>query len=152
MITVFLSLSILAITAGGLLSAFTARRTTRATAWASAYLVLVVGVIQLGLLSTWQDLGEPRAGLVLGALCVYNLANIGVMTGTLLDIRQTYRRFLVNSGGVWIAVAMVLLAVAVSGSPASLSLAAFIALLAIIFISMPTGLVLSSRRRHKTGR
>lgn len=144
----FSALSVLAIVAGGVLSAFSARRPTRQTAWASAYLVLIVGIIQLGLVAIWRGLGHPGAVATACALLIYNLGSGGVIVGTLLKARLRHYRALVNLGGGLIAAAMVLLLLAVAKSRASLPLAEFIALVIVILVSMPVGLVLSGRR-HK---
>lgn len=147
-VIIFSTLSVLAIVAGGLISAFSARKPTRATAWASAYLVLVVGIIQLGLISVWYRLTQPEATEVFVALLVYNLGNASVIAGTILKKRVEYYRILVNVGGALIGLAMVLLLVAVRGSQASWVLAEFIGLAAAILISMPIGLMLSAKK-HK---
>ena len=146
---VFLPLCILAILIGGLISAFSARKPTRSTAWVSAYLVLVVGVIQLGLVTTWQRIGRPDAAAVSSALLIYNLGNIGVIIGTFYKLKLKYYRALVNIGGLFIAIAMALLLIAARNSRFSMALIEFIVLALIILISMPIGLMLSSRR-HKT--
>jgi 4-amino-4-deoxy-L-arabinose transferase-like glycosyltransferase len=70
------------------------------------------------------------------------------MAGTLLKTRLVRYRLLVNGGGACIGLAMVLLLFAVRRSPASWTLAAFIALAAVILVSMPAGLVLSARRHR----
>jgi len=145
--TIFLIFSVLAIMGGGLISVFTARKPTRQTAWVSAYLVLVVGIIQLGLVSAWHKLGQPETGMMLAALIVYNFGNASIIAGTLLKKQLSYYLALVNLGGALIALAMALLLTAVRNSSVSWTLAGFIVLVVIILISMPIGLVLSSRRR-----
>lgn len=149
--TVFSVLSILAIVAGGVISAFSARRPGWATAWVSAYLVLVVGIVQFGVVAAWHRLGEPSDALVLWALIAYNLGNAGVIAGTLQKKRLPYYRVLVNGGGLCIALAMALLLTAVRNAQASWTLAAFVALTVVILVSMPVGLWLSNRR-HKAVR
>lgn len=146
-VIIFSVLSVLSAVAGGMISAFTARKPTRQTAWTSAYLVLVVGIVQLGLVTAWHELGQPEGVTVLSALIVYNLGNASVIAGTLLKKRLSYYPVLVNLGGLLIALAMVLLLAAVRNSQASWTLAGFIALAALILVSMPVGLQLSSRRQ-----
>lgn len=149
MVTIISSaLSILAIVAGGLLSAFSARRPTRPIAWASAYLVLVVGIIQLGLITLWHRLGQPETTAVAVALIAYNLGNGTVIAGTMLKKRLRYYRVPVNSGGLFIGLAMIILLFAVRKSSASWALTEFIVLAVIILVSMPIGLLLSVKR-HK---
>jgi hypothetical protein len=146
--TVFLTLSALAIVTGGLLSAFSARRPTRQTSWASAYLVLVVGVIQFGIVVAWQHLGHPDAALAAVALTMYNLGNMLVIVGTILKARLPLYRMLVNGVGTVIGVAMALLLITVRNVAASWTLAGFIILTSVILVSMPVGLTLSAKRRN----
>lgn len=145
---IFLTLSVLAIVAGGLLSAFSARQPTRRASWASAYLVLVVGVIQYGIVVAWQHLHHPQTTLMILALCAYNLGSALVVTGTVLKARLPFYRMLVNSGGTAIGLSMALLLIAVRKAPASWTLAGLVVLAAIILVSMPIGLTLSAKRHH----
>lgn len=146
--TVFSVLSILAIVLGGLISAFSARKPTRFTSWVSAYLVLVVGVIQLGLVTMWHQLGQPENAIALAAFLFYNLGNLGVITGTMSKKTLSYYPVLVNLGGILIALAMALLLLAIRSLSFSGALVVFVVLAVIILVSMPIGLVLSSKR-HK---
>lgn len=141
------ALSLAAIIAGGVISAFTARHPTRPTSWVSAYLVLVVGVIQLGLVVAWQQLGHLETALAACAFISYNLGNIGVIVGTLLKQRARYYCVLVDIGGALLALAMILLLLAIRGLSTSPPLIGFISLVVIILVSMPIGLMLSHRRR-----
>jgi hypothetical protein len=144
---IFSVLSILAIVAGGLISAFSARNPTRLTSWMSAYLVLVAGLVQFGLITIWAGLGSPSGGIMLMALLAYNLGNIGVLAGTMEKARAAYYVRLVDLGGILLALALILMLWAVRQSGFSWTMAEFVALVLIILISMPIGLVLSHRRR-----
>ena len=140
---IFFTLSLLAITAGGVISAFTARKPSRLTSWVSAYLVLVVGIIQFGLVSLWNQLGQPGDTITLLAFIAYNLGNLAVVIGTILKRKAA----LVNLGGMLIALAMVLFLTIPWGTKLSWALIGWIALAVVILVSMPIGLVLSSLRR-----
>lgn len=142
---IFTVLSLAAITAGGLLMAFSARKPTWLTSWMSAYLVLVVGVIQLGLVAGWRGLGEPDAVLALTAFILYNLGNLSVILGTAFKTRTKHYFAVVSIGGALLAASMILLLISVRHARGSWGLAGFIALVVVILISMPTGVVLSAR-------
>lgn len=148
---IFFVLSVLAIVAGGILSAFSARRPTRLTAWASAYLVLVVGVIQAGLAAAWYGLKQPGSAVGVLAFILYNLGNAAVLSGTILRMRHRSAAAFVDWGGILIAAAMVGLLLALTGTPLSPLSVIVIVLVAIIAVSMPIGLYLSHKRRGKRG-
>lgn len=146
---IFGTIGILAITAGGTLSAFTARRPARLTSWMSAYLVLVAGLIQFGLAVGWQWLDTDPVPLATIAFVVFNLGNAAVIAGRALKSRSARALLLVQAGGALLAVAMALLAWSVRHAEASWTLAWFLALVIVILISMPIGLTLSARRASK---
>jgi hypothetical protein len=143
---IFATLSVLAIIAGGLISAFSARRPTQFTAWVSAYLVLVVGIMQLGIVSLWHALGRPQVAVAWLALLIYNLGNLCVIIGTLLKKRAGRYPRPVDLGGLFLALAMLLLLMSVRHAKLSWALGGFAALVIIILVSMPIGLVLSNKR------
>lgn len=145
-------LSVLAIAAGGMLSAFTARRPRRLTAWLSAYLVLVVGVVQLGLAIGWHDLASPRAAVAGAAFALYNLGSAGVVFGTMAKTRIPQSLAVVKAGGFCIGFAMFALLYAVKDTRVSWVLAGFAALTLAVLVSMPIGLVLSGRRHRELNR
>lgn len=144
-------ISVLAIIAGGLVAAFSAKRPSRVASWASAYLVLVVGIIQLGLAVAWQALAGASSSLALAAFIIYNLGNASVLAGTIYKARLKRYSLVVNCGGALLALAMVLLLLAPNYAKFSWPLAAFVALAIIILVSMPIGLTISSRR-HRTSK
>lgn len=143
MAALFGTLGITAVVAGGLLAAFSARRPTRLKAWVSAYLVLVVGIIQFGLAVGWQRLGGHDAQAALVAFGLYNAGNAAVVAGTSLCRRLPV---LVKAGGGALGLAMALLAWTARGVAPSWTLAWFLALVLVVVASAPAGLVLSARR------
>lgn len=144
----FILLGVLAILAGGLISAFTASNPSRTSVWLSAYLVLVVGIIQLGLIDAWYRLGRPQVVVTLLAFILYNLGNASVISGTILKTKVKYSSLLVKFGGVLIGLAMAFLLYSIKHAHISWALVEFITLTLTILISMPIGLTLSSKR-HK---
>lgn len=139
----FQVIGLLAIAGGGILAAFSARQPDRLKVWMSAYLVLVVGLVQFGLAVGWQRLGSPDTPVAAIAFAVYNIGNVLVMLGTAQKRRWA---ILVMAGGVLLAAAMALLVWTVRNTAASWTLVWFLALVLIILITMPIGLTLSARR------
>lgn len=146
MVDLFGTVGILAIVSGGLLAAFSANRPTRFKIWASAYLVLVVGVIQLGLAIGWQQLGMSSEIPAVPAFIIYNLGNICVVYGTVQKQHLHKPTVLVNIGGALLATSMLLLLWTARTAEASWALTWFVALVIVILVSMPVGLTLSARR------
>lgn len=144
---IFKILAFVAITSGGLLAAFAARRPTRLKSWASAYLVLVAGLIQLWLVLAYQSLAISRSGLALAGLVIFNLGNISVLAGTVYKKKLKKYSLVVNLGGGGLALAMILLLLAPSYASFTWTLAGYVALAVVILITMPIGLKMSSRRR-----
>ncbi|WP_155855117.1 hypothetical protein [Actinotalea ferrariae] len=130
--------------AGGLVAGFTAPVATESSSWASAYLVLVAGVAQvgLGLGSSILAPRPPSRVSTIGTLGLWNLGNGSVLAGVLLD-----RTTLVDIGGIALVIALglVLRTVRRSTGPALL-LRAYWLLVAVLGLSIPIGLVLSRIR------
>lgn len=147
-VDIALSLSVLAIIVGGVISAFTARKPSQLTAWLSAYLVLVVGTVQLGLIVGWRELGSPHYDSMAGALILYAVGNTAVVAGTLLKGRNKLSLPIVVAGSVLLGMAMVGLLYATRGAPISWIFIGFILLTSSILISMPIGVVLSVKRHR----
>lgn len=143
---IFEIISVLAIAAGGALTAFSAKKPVRFKNWASAYLVLIAGLAQLGLICGWQWLGHPHESLALIAFIIFDIANFLVIYGTARKWQKQPFATTVNTGGALIALAMILLISITSSAGASWTLAWFIALAAVILVSMTIGLTLSARR------
>ena len=113
--------------------------------WASAYLVLVVGVAQVALgiglgLLAGASLGRRELAWV---FALFNLGNAAVLAGTLLDGVLGGSVWIVDAGGALLAAAMALLLYLVRGAARGWLLGAFVAVVAVILVSMPVGLVLA---------
>lgn len=82
----FLTVAALAILAGGLVAAAVAHAPTQPMVWMVAYLVLVVGLVQvaLGLGQTLLPRTMPSTGFRVGECVLFNVGNVGVIAGTLL--------------------------------------------------------------------
>jgi len=145
---IFFAVGVLTVIAGGVLSAYGAKRPSRFRMWASAYLVLIAGAVQCGLAHGWRQLEEPHELLATLAFLFYNLGNLYVVLGTKLKGQSTYSFSLVGVGSGLLAAAMVLLLWSVHDSRISWTLGWFVALVLVVLVSMPVGLMLSWRR-HK---
>lgn len=100
----FLTVGVAAIALGGLFSAATARFASYHSAWFVAYLVLVVGIAQVGLgLGQWRLASKPLGVAVLFVeLLIFNVGNAGVMWGSL-----TSEPLWVDIGSVLLLVSLV---------------------------------------------
>lgn len=131
---------------GGLLAAVTHPFGWEAHgSWAAAYLVLVVGVAQLGLGvgQAWLSDRPPRRGHVSGELVGWNLGSALVVLGTLVA-----RPWVVDLGGALLVVALALFVLAVRGRAGTPRWAwwAYRVLALAVLVSVPVGLVLSALR------
>ncbi len=137
-----------AVVAGGILAAATASASSQPAAWATAYLVLVVGVVQIAL-AVGLGLLAPRPvtwAMQAGLFALFNLGNAAVLVGTLLDGSgggEGGEVWIVDAGGALLAVAMVLCIYLVRGARRGWLLAAFVSVVVVILVSMPIGLVLA---------
>ncbi len=133
-------IGVASIVAGGLVAAFVATDPSENGVWASAYLVLVVGVAQvaLGLGQAWLATRAPSQHVVLTELALYNLGNAAVIGGTLLD-----RTWLVDVGGVLLIAALALYLGAIRRARGGWVLLVYRLLIALVLISIPVGLVLA---------
>ncbi len=143
----FVALGGAAIIAGGLLAAVvglpgttTANLPLRQLAWASAYLVLVVGVAQIvfGAGQAWLSARVPKAGWVAGEWIVFNLGNAGVIAGTLCA-----RFWMVLAGTLLFAAGIALFLLGTRGGARGGWLVGYRVLLVLIFLSSLVGLVLA---------
>jgi len=140
----FVLVGAIAIVAGGLMAAITRPTGFAAGAWVAAYLVLVVGVAQLGL-----GLGQTLlAGDVTSLayrrweLALFNLGNLGVLVGTVAEVVA-----LVTAGGAVLLVSLLLFFAAVRRSPGHRRyLIMYRLLAALIAVSIPIGLTMSVLR------
>ena len=146
----FSIVAIAAVAGGGIISAFRARRPTRFVMWLTAYLVLVEGLIQFGLVTSWQRLDLSVGWVVILAFSVYNLGNAAVITGRVLRGRLVQARRIVYLGSTLLATAMLLFIWTIRDTAMSWGLVWFVVLIVILFVSMPIGTVLSARRHART--
>ncbi|HEX7022915.1 MAG TPA: hypothetical protein VF171_08655 [Trueperaceae bacterium] len=132
----------LAVIAAGLTSAATALAPSYHASWAVAYLVLVVGVAQV-VLGLGQALLTPAPlparGTALQA-AVFNLGNAGVLSGSLLDLPA-----FTWAGSALLVVVLAWMYASVRGARGGgrLLLYAYRAVLAILFVSIPIGLLIA---------
>ncbi len=144
------ALGAIGIVSGGLVAAATAPSPTEHGSWAAAYLVLVVGVAQIALAAGQAALSanSPSARLIDIETVGWNVANGLVVAGTLANIHA-----LVYAGGALLVVAPATFASGVRGHEATTVLRgsrwplyAFRALVVLLLVSVPTGLVLATVR------
>jgi hypothetical protein len=127
--------------AGGLVAAASARTASEKSSWAAAYLVLVGGVATLGLALGRGLLspGRPSGRMLAAELTAWLVGNALVLVGTLADLT-----WLVDVGGALLVGALALLVLGVRRGPgARWARAVFTALVAILLVSIPVGLVLA---------
>ncbi len=128
------------IVAGGLVAAIAATSPSENGIWASAYLVLVVGVAQiaLGLGQSWLAEIPPSQQAILAEVAVFNLGNAAVIGGTFID-----RTWLVDIGGILLIAALAMYLGATRRARGGWVLAAYRVLVAFVLVSIPVGLVLA---------
>jgi len=134
--------------AGGLVAAATAPSPSEHGSWAAAYLVLVVGVAQvaLGAGQLVLSVDAPSTRLVGLETAGWNVGNALVIAGTLAD-----NAVVVYAGGVLLVLALAAFTHAARRSRANSRggrrlLYAFRALVLLLLVSAPTGLVLATIR------
>ena len=137
-----------AIVAGGLVAAATAPSPSEKGSWAAAYLVLVVGVAQIGLGAGQAALSTATLSTrILGTETIgWNVANAAVMAGTLSNVVS-----LVDIGGTLLVATLAMFATQVRGGEAAFGgrrwpTYVFRGLVVVLLISIPVGLVLATVR------
>jgi len=145
----FYYLSFIAIIAGGAISAFTARTPTRLMMWLTAYLVLVVGVIQFGLIYYWNQLDITPSWPCVTGFVIYNLGNIAVIVGRMLKGNHSALGC-VYLGGIALAISMILLIASTWAAPFNPAHFIYLTFAVVILISMPIGVTMSARRQKQT--
>jgi hypothetical protein len=131
------------VVAGGLVAAATAAVASEKASWAAAYLVLVVGVAQLGLAAglSWLVDDWPSSRLIAVEFLAWNLGNAAVLAGTLLSVQP-----LLDAGGVLIVLALLAALAATRPARPGRLLWAYRALVVLVLVSVPVGLVLGQLR------
>lgn len=136
--------------AGGFVAAITAHEPTEHATWATAYLVLVGGVATLGLAIGRGFLSPEQVSSrrLASELAAWVVGNALVVTGTVADTT-----WLVDLGGVFLVVALALVALGVRGGQGGRGgrgpgwvRAGFSALVVLLLVSIPVGLVLARVR------
>ncbi|SEB86206.1 hypothetical protein SAMN04489806_1974 [Paramicrobacterium humi] len=133
-----------AIILGGVVAAVTAPLRLEHGSWASAYLVLVVGVALIALGAVQSRLAQRLSGRAIGVeLGGWLVGSAGVIGGTLLEAPP-----IVDVGGILLLVSLItfMLAVRRPAPAPPVMLWTFRLVVAIIIVSIPIGLVLSQLR------
>lgn len=130
------------IVAGGLVAAVTGPAGWDRGAWVAAFLVLVVGVAQVGAgagQTYLAPISRPLAFVAAEAAC-WNLGCVAIIVGTLVSSPVA-----VTIGSAFLVVALVMSAVAVTGSSGRHRplLWSYRALLVVLVVSIPIGVTLS---------
>lgn len=134
-----------AVVLGGLTAAVAEPLALAKGSWAAAYLVLVVGVAQIAMGSArqrWNRDDSDAGGWA--QFTMWNLGNVAVIIGT-----ATSAVLVVFAGAALLVVALVLAILAtfgIEGGHARTMLLGYRALLVLLGISIPVGMVLSAIR------
>lgn len=141
----FVALGTACVIAGGLVAAGVAMAPSELGSWAAAYLVLVGGVAQVAL-GVGQALLAPQPPgrrAVTAEVAGWNAGNGAVLAGTLLGAT-----WLADVGGALLVATMALALAAVRGAARcpSWPLHLYRALLALVLVSIPVGLVIAAVR------
>jgi hypothetical protein len=142
------ALGAVGVISGGLVAAAIAPDPTEHGSWAAAYLVLVVGVAQIALSAGQAVLSVTArsAGVVAVEAACWNVANALVIAGTVADVHA-----IVYAGGALLVVALAIFANGARGATTVAharrwSVYAFRALVVLLLVSIPVGLVLATVR------
>lgn len=127
------------VVAGGLLAAAVAPAPSEHAVWASAYLVLVAGVAQvaIGAAQTWLPTARPAPTVLAAELAGWNVGNAVVLAGTLAGIPAV-----TDVGGALLVGTLALLLAGTRGGRGGAWLHGYRALLALVLVSIPVGLVI----------
>jgi hypothetical protein len=138
----FVILGSASVIAGGLLSAATAPTPSYTASWAVAYIVLVAGVAQLVLGIGQAQLAphQPSARILALEWAAFNVANVAVLAGTVLGAA-----WIVDIGAAFIVTALALFIWSVrgTGSVHRWMLYGFRAVVVIVLVTTPIGLVIA---------
>ncbi|MGH8891147.1 MAG: hypothetical protein ACRDV3_15470 [Acidothermaceae bacterium] len=146
----FAVVGLAAVIAGGFVAAATAPSPSENGSWATAYLVLVVGVAQLALgagqamfasrVPSKRQVGYQALG--------WNVANAAVMCGTLADVHA-----LVYAGSALLVVTLIaflyaLRAAQTGGVQRTWPILSYRALVVVLLVSVPVGCIISAVHAH----
>lgn len=138
----FVLAGLLGIVAGGIAAAVAGPTGWESGSWVAAYLVLALGVGQIGLGVGQATLAAtvPTHGAIRAELIAWNVGSLAVVLGTLAT-----SPLVVTSGGVAMMITLVLCAMAIRATRTTYVWAArgYVGLIAILVISIPIGLTLS---------
>ncbi|MDN5880579.1 MAG: hypothetical protein ACTHWW_00790 [Arthrobacter sp.] len=143
--TPFLVIGGLGMLLGGLFSAISAASPSYLAAWAVAYLVLVVGVAQvvLGLGQARLAVKTPSEGFVSAEVLTYNLANIAVLGGSMFSLTLLTW---IGAGLIVVAMGLFIWAARGAASEQRWWLYGYRAMIVIILVSAPIGIILANSR------
>ncbi len=143
----FVALGTTCVVAGGLVAAAVATAPSELGSWAAAYLVLVGGVAQVALGAGQALLASRSPGrpAVVAELAGWNAGNGAVLAGTLLGAT-----WLADAGGALLVAALVLALAGIRGAVRrpSWPLHLYRALIALVLVSIPVGLVIAAVHPH----
>lgn len=141
----FAAVGAAAIVAAGALAAGVASSPSEFTVWATAYLALVVGVVQVALGPGAGGLAARPVGaaVVAWTFALFNGGSASVIVGTGLDGVVGWNTALVDVGGVALIPAMALFWYMVRGARTNIWLVLYRIVTAVILVSMPIGLFLA---------
>lgn len=140
---VFFGIGSVFVVLGGLVAAVTGPLKLSHGSWLAAYLVLVCGVAQcaFGLAERHLVVTPVRPGAFRAQLICWNAGNAAVVAGTLTAVEAV-----VDVGGALLVIPLVLTVLAVRNSPHRLLRLGCIAVMGVLAVSIPVGLVLSYLR------
>ncbi|MEO8691672.1 MAG: hypothetical protein ABI397_02695 [Candidatus Saccharimonas sp.] len=137
-----------AIVVGGMVAAFSAANPSRIALWASAYLVLVIGVVQIligvGMAFVHEKLIARQVWTIFALL---NIGSLSILIGTVMKTQMTNSFSVVIAGSIVYVAAMVLGLLGLRGSHSSWWRFDYVALLIAGIVSAGIGAVLSSLGR-----
>ena len=141
----YIATGILAIVAGGLISAFMAKQPNTFAMWVSAYLVLVGGLVQVFFgIVLGRLLPSEKAWRIYGIFALFNAGNALVIMSTAVKYAGLDWNIPVTTAGSGVLVAaLVLLGLCLySARQSRLTLAAYVVIIGLI-VSIPVGLLLA---------
>jgi hypothetical protein len=138
----FIVIGVASVVVGGLVAAVTRPLDLELGSWLAAFLVLVGGVAQiaLGAGQGWLSGDRPPMRHIAGEVIAWNLGLAATITGSLVALPAV-----TSAGGVATAVALVLFlyGTRASASEPRWAVVAYRAILIIVLVSTPIGLVLA---------